>query len=123
MHRWDATPVTSAFIRIMRGFRRIGIAAAVLMAVLRVTATTSVAVSTYDNERGSSDVISQPANIPGSRALANDVQLVPGERDEAAFHIATTSALIDLGVTAAASLAVFGFFAGLGWVVAGFARD
>jgi hypothetical protein len=124
MHReWDATPTTGAPTRITRGFKRIGIGAAVLMAVLGVTVTTSVAVNTYNNERGWSDVTSQPANIPASRALANDVELAPWDRDEAAFHIATTSALIGLGVTGAACLAVFGFFAGLGWVVAGFTRD
>jgi hypothetical protein len=31
--------------------------------------------------------------------------------------------LIGLGITMAASLAVLGFFSGLGWVIAGFARD
>jgi hypothetical protein len=28
-----------------------------------------------------------------------------------------------MGITGAACLAVFGFFIGLGWVIAGFARD
>jgi hypothetical protein len=119
----DTHPLPSFSARIMRGFKRIGIGAAVLMAMLGVTVTTSVAVNTYNNEMGWSDVLSQPAHIPASRALANDIELAPRERDEAAFHIATTSALIGLGITAAACLAVFGFFRGLGWVIAGFARD
>jgi hypothetical protein len=109
--------------RITRGFRRIGLGAAVLMAVLGVTVTTGVTINTYNNERGWSDVISQPANIPASRALANDVELATRERDEAAFYIATTSALIGLGVTAPACLAMLGFFVGLGWIIAGFPRD
>jgi hypothetical protein len=68
MHHEREPPVSRASIRIIRGFKRIGIGAAMLMAVLGATVTTGVAVNTYNNERGWSDVVSQPANIPASRA-------------------------------------------------------
>jgi hypothetical protein len=124
MHpKWDATPRTGTSVPIMRGFKRIGIGAAVVTAALGFAMTTGVAVNNYNTEKSWSNVMPQPANIPASPALANDIELAPRERDEAAFHIATTSAVMGLGVTAAACLAVFGFFAGLGWVVAEFARD
>jgi hypothetical protein len=40
-----------------------------------------------------------------------------------ALKSAALTILIGLGITGAACLAVFGFFSGLGWVIAGFARD
>jgi hypothetical protein len=40
-----------------------------------------------------------------------------------AFSSAALTVAIGLGITGAACLAVFGFFSGLGWIIAGFARD
>jgi hypothetical protein len=40
-----------------------------------------------------------------------------------AIRAAIVTVAIGLGITGAACLAVSGFFGGLGWVIAGFARD
>jgi hypothetical protein len=54
--------------------------------------------------------------------------LIPAPRqflniDAKAFTSAMLTIAIGLGITSTACLAVFGFFSGLGWVIAGFARD
>jgi hypothetical protein len=62
---------------------------------------------------------------PKRRHLTDaEVGLAPPSRfNTEALSSAALTVAIGLGITAAASLAVLGFFSGLGWIIAGFARD
>jgi hypothetical protein len=103
--------------RIMRGFSRIGIGAAVLIAVTGLAITVGVAVSSYKS--ANSEV--KPWYLTPD--YEEGIRRVIAERSHQARNAAMRSALIGLGITGATSLAIFGFFRSLGSVVAGFARD
>jgi hypothetical protein len=62
-------------------------------------------------------------NAAIKRAAAEQSRWSFPSLDRVAFKAAIPTALIGLGLTGAACLAAFGFFAGLGWMIAGFARD
>ena len=86
--------------RIIRGFSRLGIGAAVLTAIYGL--------------------------VPNIYAQIDDPP--PTGLNELVRHrtpalYAAKTACVGLGITALAALAVFGFFRGLGWIIAGFARD
>jgi hypothetical protein len=100
----------SSSARIMRGFSRIGIGATALAAV----STILVTISDYRST-------TQWAGLP----VANPSDQFDPDKflAEAALKSGALTVLTGLGVTGAACLAIFGFFRGFGWVVAGFAGD
>jgi hypothetical protein len=87
---------------ILRGFSRLGIGCAVLIAMIGVAVTATIVIDDYNRWAGGS---SPPA--PDAPATSTFVPTV----------------LIGGGITITACLLIIGFFRGLGWVVAGFARD
>jgi hypothetical protein len=116
-HESDATPTIGSAARIMRGFSRIGIGAAALVAISGLALTAIVADRDYD--------ATQAPGTPVAKADLPDVPpWVKYERiNDEAFKTVRSTVLIGMGITSTASLAVFGLFGGLGWVIARFARD
>jgi hypothetical protein len=120
MHQdeWDDTPTNRSSARIIRGFSRTGIGAAGLVAILGLALTAIVADRDYE----------AATQWPDTRVAKADLPDVPprvkyeGINDEA-FKTVRLTVLIGMGITGTASLAVFGLFGGLGWVIARFARD
>jgi hypothetical protein len=117
-HEWDAAPTVGSSARIIRSFSRIGIGAAALVAISGLALTAIVADRDYETA----------THWPGTSVAKADLPDVPPwvkyERiNDEAFKTVRSTVLIGMGITGAACLAVFGFFGGLGWVIAGFARD
>jgi hypothetical protein len=90
---------------ILRGFSRLGIGCAVLIAMIGVAVTATIVVDDYNRWAG------------GSSSPAGFVLEPPP------LSTFVPTALIGGGITIAACLLIIGFFRGLGWVVAGFAGD
>jgi hypothetical protein len=90
---------------ILRGFSRLGIGCAVLIAMIGVAVTATIVIDDYNRWIGGS---SPPAGF------------VPDPPPVSTF---LPTVLIGGGITITACLLIIGFFRGLGWVVAGFARD
>lgn len=90
---------------ILRGFSRLGIGCAVLIAMIGVAVTATVVIDDYGQWVGGS---SPPAGFaPDPPSISTFVPTV----------------LIGGGITITACLLIIGFFRGLGWIVAGFAGD
>jgi hypothetical protein len=90
---------------ILRGFSRLGIGCAVLIAMIGAAVTATIVMDDYNRWVGGS---SPPAGfVPESPPISTFVPTV----------------LIGGGITIAACLLIIGFFRGLGWVVAGFVGD
>jgi hypothetical protein len=109
--------------RIMHGFSRLGIAAAVvLLPGGRLTA--AIAVEEYSQAQQNVFLVAQ-TDPPCRAGYGKDC--APWERDSPApppsAFVTAKTADIGIGVTALLALAAFGFFRGLGWVLDGFARD
>jgi hypothetical protein len=97
--------IASSTAPILRGFSRLGIGCAVLVAMIGVVVTATIVIDDYNQWAGGS---SPPAGfVPDAPAISTFVPTV----------------LIGGGITITACLLMIGFFRGLGWVVAGFARD
>jgi hypothetical protein len=90
---------------IIRGFSRLGLGCAVLIAMIGVALTATIVIDDYNRWAGGS---SPPAGF------------VPDAPATSAF---VPTVLIGGGITITACLLIIGFFRGLGSVVAGFARD
>jgi hypothetical protein len=98
-------PIASSSAPILRGFSRLGIGCAVLIAVIGVAVTAIIVMDDYSRwVAGSSP--------PGGFAL-----------NPPPISTFVPTVLIGGGITITACLLIMGFFRGLGWVVAGFARD
>jgi hypothetical protein len=98
-------PMASSSAPVLRGFSRLGIGCAVLIAMIGVVVTATVVMDDYSRWVGGS---APPAGIVlGPPPISTLVRTV----------------LIGGGITITACLLIIGFFRGLGWVVAGFARD
>jgi hypothetical protein len=98
-------PVASSSAPILRGFSRLGIGCAVLIAMIGVAVTATVVMDDYSRW------------VAGS---ASPTGVVVGPPPISTF---VPTVLIGGGITITACLLIIGFFRGLGWVVAGFARD
>ena len=90
---------------ILRGFSRLGIGCAVLIAMIGVAVTATVVMDDYSRWVGG-------ASPPAGFAL-----------DRPPISTFVPTVLIGGGITIAACLLIIGFFRGVGWVAAGFARD
>jgi hypothetical protein len=101
----DEPPIASSSGPILRGFSRLGIGCAVIFAMIGVVVTATVVMDDYNRWVGGS---APPAGV------------VPGLPPISTF---VPTLLIGGGITITSCLLIFGFFRGLGWVVAGFARD
>jgi hypothetical protein len=98
-------PIALSSAPILRGFSRLGIGCAVLIAIIGVVVTATVVMDDYNRWVGGSG---PPAGVVlGPPSISTFVPTV----------------LIGGGITITACLLIIGFFRGLGWVVAGFARD
>jgi hypothetical protein len=107
--------------RITRGFGRLGIAAAVLVALGGVMVSGIAAVDQYKRQSIATAPPFDPTKPyevlnPQSPGMFDD--LIPSPAS-----VAAKAAGIGFGITAMLALATWAFFRGLGWVVAGFARD
>lgn len=101
----DEQRIASSNGPILRGFSRLGIGCAVLIAMIGVAVTATVVIDDYSRWVGGS---APPAGfVLGPPPISTFVPTV----------------LIGGGITITACLLIIGFFRGLGWVVAGFARD
>jgi hypothetical protein len=122
--------------RIIRGFSRLGAGAALLVTLCGMGVTAVIVSDQHARGHFSVTGIDKvsvyfPTGTPES--VVHDVMLYragyPGPLSpaaSAAFSLIPPdikAAVIGLGVTALLALVAFGFFRGLGWVVAGFARD
>jgi hypothetical protein len=143
--------------RTTRGFSRLGIGAAILVALAGVVVTGIVAVDQYGRWKSDPEAGNPPPQgfAIDHRLLSDvDVGLIPLPFDQkksgnfkvgdvwwhhdpttgnwllsmwenlpSPVAIAAKAAGMGLGITALAALAAFGFFRGLGWIIAGFGRD
>jgi hypothetical protein len=90
---------------ILHGFSRLGIGCAILIAMIGVAVTATVVIDDYSRWVGGS---SPPAGLV---------------LDPPPISTFVPTVLIGGGITITACLLIVGFFRGLGWVIAGFARD
>jgi hypothetical protein len=149
----------STSARIIRGFSRIGIGIAVVVAIIGVIATAVVALQNHNSANYEFDkyacLLTANANVAvsGDRyksltenaghcgyfssygtynslgwikigdAIEQNGHLVQRVTDAELVKLDVLTALAGLGITGAISLVIFGFFRGLGWILAGFASD
>ena len=120
--------------RIIRGFSRLGIGAAVLTAIYGSVLTGVATLSEYtDNSPGILIYDSATHQVSKTRPSGANIYAQidgppPSGLNELVRHrtpalYAAKAAGVGLGITVLAALAVFGFFRGLGWITVGFARD
>lgn len=112
--------------RIIRGFSRIAIGTAVLIAICGIGAT-AVVVGNSRSLRNALPAVEQKASkTSGANIYAQvDSPLPPGfviDPSPSPAVEAAKTAGIGLGITALLALGAFGFFRGLGWILAAFAR-
>jgi hypothetical protein len=94
--------------RITRGFSRLGIGAGVATVLCGAGLTSIFAADQYERLTR--------AALVAAPSMFDD--LIPPP-----IVVAGKSAAIGLGVTLLLAFAAYGFFRGLGWIIAGFARD
>jgi hypothetical protein len=127
---------TKSAVRIIRGFSRLGVGAAILVMLCGAGLTAMVVSDQYAQSKGKGHIsVAGPGGVTvkfptgtdwptiykvlGSQASVQSAEYpTVSPTDEA-----TRIAVIGLGITAAMALAAWGFFRGVGWMLAGFARD
>jgi hypothetical protein len=121
--------------RIIRGFSRLGVGAALLVALCGAAFTYMLASDQF--ERGIS--VTGPDNVTVYFKNGTDASVineamsrrfgVPGDLSPAASSAgsrlspAVKTASIGIGITAALAFVTWALFRGVGWMLAGFARD
>jgi hypothetical protein len=110
--------ITSASARIIRGFSRIGIGSVVVVAIVGVAVTTTVVIDEWV----------RISSLPDAPWLAYAPKLEASSAhgwwsSDPVLGSAVSNVLAGLAITGIASLVIFEFFRGLGWIIAGFARD
>jgi len=95
--------IASSSAPILRGFSRLGVGCAVVIAMIGVAVTATIVIDDYNRWVAGSS--------PSAGFVAPPIStFVP-------------TVLVGAGSTITACLLIVGFFRGLGWVVAGFIRD
>jgi hypothetical protein len=103
--------------RIIRGFSRLGIWAAVLVALCGAAVVIADQQSRISNSRIASDrTLKEPIVVKMLNAGGNNASWLEETR------IRAEDAAPNLGIIAVLAFATYSFFAVLGWVIAGFVR-
>jgi hypothetical protein len=132
MRTWKANRRGDVSNRIVSGFSWLGIGGAVLLSFGGRAATTMMVAS---DQYFKAELESGVGRIPGVIGDQSPTALVAAPIDQrprgladvevrvapSPAAVATKTSAVGLGVTALVTLAAFGFFRVLGWVVAGFA--